>query len=164
MIHEKPDVYYTAAVRKTLTDKQFQFQGMRAEDGTLSDLHQQRLDTCTTLLNGMVKWAELQAVTSDNPAAARAALTNVANAIYPMHGGHEHLAASLDQEKAELPTLRRDLEQEQDRLEQEQKQLIAQASQDAGASDGRRLDEIALRVELIPLEIKRIDDRLFRCQ
>ena len=156
LIHEKSDVYYAAAVRETLTAKKTELDDLRADEGELSEVDQQRLDTCNTLLNGLVKWAEITAATTDNPAVAHTALANLANSVYPLHGSDQ--VAILEREAQTLPKQRKDVAEEQFRLLQEQTELRKQAENPTDT--GTRLAEVGARLEVIAREIKLLDDRL----
>ena len=156
LIHEKADVYYAAAVRQVLTDKKAQLQQRQSRAGSLSTTDQQRLATCDTLLNGLVKWAELKAAAAETPAGAEVALAGLAHAVYPLHDSGQR--ALVEQQAEDLPQQRRQLQDQQRQFLQEQKELKQRASEDPRAAE--RLREIAAHLELLPQEISRIDDRL----
>ena len=100
LIHEKPDIYYVAAVRDTIAAKQLEFENKLAADGNLSDVEAGRLETCKALMTGLVKWTETTAAKSDNAVVATTSITNLAEAIYPRHG--QHAAAEADPRQAAL--------------------------------------------------------------
>ena len=118
LIHEKPDAYYSQAVRNRLNAK---LNSLTLLDAPSTE-EQRQIETCQTLLAGMVKWAELASAKGTTAIEQRAAFEDLAEYIYPLgrgrhapegnghgHGrGHGHA----------MPT--GDIEDQQRKLEKEQ--------------------------------------------
>jgi cytochrome c oxidase subunit 3 len=156
LIHEKPDVYYAAAVRTRLAEKRTELETKRANAGQLDEVDQKRLDTCQTLLEGVVRWVEVTAAESDDAERARKVLIHLATAVYPLHGAGHQLADELD-----LRGRQRQLEEEQQRLRSQPLQPASQPTEGSGAGSTSTLQATAAaRLESIPQEIKRIDDAI----
>ncbi len=151
LIYEKPNLYYASAVRQKVQQKRAEIDALRDEDGNLSEVNQERIQQCDTLLNGVVRWAEVRGAVADTTAERHEALNALAAAVYPLHGTHERLVAQLDREQASLPAELRE-------LENEQQQLIA--AKDAAGDDIEQVANINTRLDLIPGEIKLVQDRL----
>ena len=137
LIYDKSDVNYLAAVRNTLEEKRDELvakekqlladktgdeppteavETIEATDtqpatpavSLLSEVEQSRLNTCHTLINGLVRWTQLRtaeapiAPETDSLAAKTDALAALAAQIYPTHHSVEMSAALLAEEQAEL--------------------------------------------------------------
>jgi cytochrome c oxidase subunit 3 len=155
LIYEQADVYYAAAVREALTKKKTELESRRAEAGSLSELDQNRLTVCNVLLGGMVQWAEATVATADDPAAGQAALTSLADAVYP--GRETDRRAEWKRESTELPGRRDELATRQYRLLREQTELGR--SSGAATDVGKRMGQIASELTVVGEAIQRIDDR-----
>lgn len=103
LIHEKPNFYYASDAKKILQTKRSEIEARRLDDGSLSEQDAEHLATCDLLSRGLVGWAETRAAKSDTTGERHAALTALADAIYPLHGGTQRLMAVLEQEQDELP-------------------------------------------------------------
>jgi len=151
LIHEKPNLYYASAVRQKIQGKRAEIEALRdAESGELSEENENHIKVCDTLLNGVVRWAEVRGAKADSMAERHVALNTLADTVYPLHGSHERLTAELDRESQVLPG---QLQQ----LEAEQEALIAQRD---ALEEGDEKAAVANRLDLVPGEIKMIQDRL----
>ena len=149
LIHEKPDLYYASAVRATLKARQTELQSARGEDGSLPEEEQKEFELCEKLLTGVVSWAEKGAATAESREKKQQFLTALADAIYPLHGSHQRLAALLEDEQSRLP-------QELADLKSEHGQLITEQASLQNSSDNAqltRLAEVDSRLETLNAEI-----------
>ena len=123
LIHEKSDLYYASAVRKSLAARQAELQLEAGEDGSLPPEAQEEFSLCNTLLTGVVGWAEKGAAKSPDRVEKSRYLTALADTIYPRHGSHDRLAANLAEEEPRLAQELAAFKAEQSQLLQQQNSL-----------------------------------------
>jgi cytochrome c oxidase subunit 3 len=156
LIYEKPDLYYAAAVRRTLKDKQSELQLQRGEGDSLSEEDQERVETTEKLLTGLVGWAERKAAQTEDLETKQAVLQSLADAIYPLHNAHERLEAVLADEESRLPA-------ELQQLEAEHAELVQEQRERQGNDDGANLERLAVineRVEALTADIAMFNARI----
>jgi len=155
LIHEKPNLYYASDVRQKLQDTRARVAANVGEDGALSEEDQKRVETCDLLLNGVVRWAEVRGAQAESTAERQEALNALADAVYPLHGSHERLMATIDRESAELPA-------ELAKLEARQADLIAKQSslKEKGEDGLAELVSATQELDVVPGKIKMVSDRL----
>ena len=134
LIHEKADLQYAAAVRETVTNKMTELD---------PEADKERYEFCQTLLDGVVRWAEVKAARSDSGVAANAALNNLALSIYPPHDAH---GADFSRVKQELSDLKGE-------LEQERQDLLAEQAQGTDEPESERAREINARLATLEPEL-----------
>lgn len=143
LIHDKPDVYYAAAVRERLMAKKLELQGMSEPD-------QDRIHVCDSLLR-LVKWAETTAAREDTTAP----VVELANAIYPRHDWHGQPLTLVNQEAERLRGERAPLVREKAQLE-EQLAALNEVT-DRTEEQGQRLVEIDTRLKAVSARVDSID-------
>ena len=121
LMYDKADVNYAAAVRAKLNEKVAEYAAIEATEGAeLSDIQKEQKKTVTTLLNGLVGWAEKKAATAETNAERQAALDQLAGVIYHRHSAHhdysKDLAADQQSVSAELAKLNADYQAAQAKL------------------------------------------------
>ncbi len=155
LIYEKPNLYYASAVRLKIQDVREQLITDTDEEGNVSEQTQARIDFCDAVTSGVVRWAEVRGAQARTTAERHEALNGLADAIYPVHGSHERLIATLDRESQRLPG-------ELQQLETRQSELIAkQAALTEKGQEG--IDELATvlaELDRLPDEIKLTRDRI----
>lgn len=167
LIYEKSDYNYASAVRLALQnhvadistavaarDKALEEAGKPLAGANKQELGE--IKTCNMLIEGMVRWAQLGAVKSDDPAVKEAALATLARSIYPRHGDKEALLSVLDKEAGELPLELTQLAQEKTTLLAEQSEL----GKADNSADNPRLAEVNDRLKVIADRKALIDNRL----
>ena len=140
LIHEKPNLYYSSEVRKTLMAKRSEIEFKRTDGAELSAEDQSHIEEIDTILDGAVRWAEFRAASAATTSERREALNGLADAIYPLHGSQERLTALLEKEQAELPG-------KLDELKQQEQQL---------SSDPAQWEQL----EIVTNEVNRTEKRL----
>ncbi len=153
LIHEKANLYYAAACRKVLADKQAQIESRRDAEGKLSEQDQREADLCASLVGGMVRWAEVGAARANTIAERQSYLDQLASIIYPLHGANESLHQQLEKEQAKVTQELGDLQAEQQRLTHERESL----QQNQG--DPQRMAEIGQQLDRLPLRIGLLEAR-----
>ena len=92
LVHEKPDVYYAAAVHQLIKDRQEQLtvrrQTLQNENKDLSESEAERLQKLGVLEIGLARWSEELAAQGDTQA-----IEQMAEAINPGHPSHHEDAA-----------------------------------------------------------------------
>lgn len=158
LIYEKPDVYYAAAVRTALKEADLQLT-KRKETNTNwnEEVDGERLDTCRTLLNGAVRWAELKGAQGSEP---QRGFEDLARYIYPRH--HDKISGeALDEEvalrKEEQSELRGKIEALRSRLPAADPPAAANGAPAAAAPP---LGPEAEQLRALELENQLLDDRL----
>lgn len=139
-IYVKPDLYYTQAVRDSLTAK---IDAWRREEDAIKAARQKDLDDqkaanpnveptsslpeglpaetqekvkqLNTILNGLVKWTEQEVARTDDVARREELLAQLATAIYPLHNAHLG-EAEINAELSAVETRRAGLESRQKEL------------------------------------------------
>lgn len=150
LIHEKPNLYYASDVRQKLQAARSKIEAGRDEDGNLPEAAEEHIRVCDIMLNGVVRWAEVNGAKADSTAERHAALNALADAVYPLHGSHDRLMAELDRESTVLPGRLKE-------LEARQAELIAKKD---SLEEGDEKAVVAGELDLVPGEIKMIQDRL----
>lgn len=155
LIHEKPNLYYASDVRLKLQDARASLAADLDADGNLSEETQARIAVCDTLTNGVVRWAEVRGAQADTTAERQEALSALADAVYPLHGSHERLMATLDRESKELPG-------ELSKLTAQQEELLTKktALTEKGEEGLTELAGVLTELDSVPGQIKLINDRL----
>jgi cytochrome c oxidase subunit III len=166
LIHEKPDVYYAAAVHKAIKQKQealtIKRQSLQNEGGDLDEAEQERLSMLGTLEIGLARWSEEKAARGDTQVIAQ-----MAHAIYPLHVGHgsdaegqqDFLRRQMDAEISNLVVEQRDLESAQQKLLADQSQLQEKAAEgDAEATS--KLQEVSGELGALPDQLSLVTNRI----
>lgn len=149
LIHEKSDLYYASAVRKSLAAHQAELQSSADESGALPEAEQAEFELCQKLLTGVVGWAEKGGAKAADRGEKQQYLLGLADAVYPRHGSHDRLAALVADEESRLPGELSTMQAEQSSLLQEQAKL-----QGATADEQlTRLGAIDTRLEALAGEI-----------
>ena len=167
LIFERANLEYAAAVRLPIKSERDKLD-MKAADTEeeLDNDERERLANYNRILNGVVGWAEYVAT---DPAKSnddrQVALIRLASYVNGPHGGghgHDHDAKSPPF-AAEMQVEQEQLRVAQQRLEQEQRELLAERksirdSKDQG--DPGRMHEIAHRLSSTDMRLNRINSRL----
>lgn len=166
LLFDKPDVYYAAAVHKSIKQQQEALmqkrQVMQDEGGDLSETEQERLSLLGTLEIGLARWSEEKAAQGDTQAIAQ-----MAQAIYPLHTGHgsdaegqhQFWQRQLDAEIDRLTLQQRDLESAQEKLLADQTQLQTKAA-DGDAEATQQLQTVSSELGAMPDQISLVTNRL----
>jgi len=159
LIHEKSDVYYAATLRKEVDSRRSQLEAKsQADDEELSEEESKHLALYGNLLEHVIRYAEREAATAEDPAIARASLDALGFLIHHSHQlppeENEHLQYLLeDEEKLErqkrqlmekikdLLAQRQELEQEETTLRQQRAALGEEQPAETEADDGAAGDE-----------------------
>ena len=150
LIHEKPNLYYASDVRQKLQAARSKIEAGRDEEGNLPEADEEHIRVCDIMLNGVVRWAEVNGAKADSTAERHAALNALADTVYPLHGAHDRLMAELDRESTVLPGKLKE-------LESRQAELIAKKD---SLEEGDEKAVVAGELDLVPGEIKMIQHRL----
>jgi cytochrome c oxidase subunit 3 len=158
LIHEKPDLYYAAAVDQTLKAEQERLserrQQLQEQQEDLSETEQKHLQLVGVMQIGLARWAEQQAA-EGNPGAIR----QLAEAIYPPHG-HGPDTAGVDREFNELQGRSAEIADRQRELITEQQTLQQQVSDGKAPADAQsRVAEINSELNEIPAQLSLLDNR-----
>jgi cytochrome c oxidase subunit 3 len=155
LIHEKPNLYYASAVRQEVGKTRAGLVAQGDENGKLPDDLQARVDSCDMVLNGVVKWAEMNAARATNTADRQEALNGLADTIYPIHGSQERLKKLLEKESAELPGQLAALEAEFQQLTAKRDEIAKQDN-----PSGEEYSAVVQRLDIVPVELKMVKDRM----
>ncbi|MEM7313221.1 MAG: cytochrome c oxidase subunit 3 [Planctomycetota bacterium] len=155
LIHEKPNLYYASAVRQEVGKTRAALVAQADENGKLPEDLQAKVDKCDLVLNGVVKWAEVNAATADKTSVRHEALNGLADAVYPIHGSEERLHKLLEKESAMLPGKLAELETELTELTAKRDAIAKQEN-----PSGAEFSAVSRRLDLVPGEIKMVKDRL----
>ena len=155
LIYDKPDLYYAAAVRKTLEEKRDELTLKEQEaEGELSEEDRKRLDTCSNLIGGLVRWNQLTAARSTDQNQGEMALRSMAAQIYPTHHSEKVSLEAFDAELKELTTDRKELASKVEELEDQRDQL--QESEPTS----EQLPQIRADAEAFASEVVLLDQRI----
>lgn len=175
LIHEKPDIYYVAAVRDNLTQ---QIEGFDAQikDGNASPEIEGRRELCNTILLGAVNWAEREAADNTKSDAQRQdAIVQLARLVLgPGHhhgGGHSHdhpFAEAMTRERKVVEAALKPVSEEFEKLQGLQNSNEDQAQKDSSEESGDAPAQPAgspppalkQRTDALRIEKTRLDDRV----
>ncbi|MCP4193252.1 MAG: hypothetical protein GY768_21790 [Planctomycetaceae bacterium] len=159
LMYEKPDVYYAAAVHKSLQTTQdeltAEIQAKRAAGEEIPKQDEERLAHVTQLGMGLARWSEKEAAYGNTEAIAE-----LAALVYPSHGAgpeQEPLKAERDQ----MAARQRDLEQQRTKLEEEQTALQKKlADETATDADKARLEAVGAELIVLPEQLDLVSSRV----
>jgi len=159
LMYEKPDVYYAAAVHKSLQTAQeeltSQVQALEADGQEVPANMQQRLSTVTALTTGLARWTEEEAAFGNTEA-----IVQLASIVNPVHGQGPQ-ETPLRAEKEAMETRQKDLEAQQKELLAEQTALQQKvADETATEEDATRLQKVAAELLVIPEQISLASSRV----
>jgi cytochrome c oxidase subunit 3 len=130
LMHDQANIYYVQAVRMSLAPRR---DGLMAEKGrleaegkSLSKEQTEQLELYDKLLKHVVQWAETKAARTDDTVIRKAAMQQLAEAIYPLHHSkaeQERYIAALDQEAGELAGQLVQVQSERAKVEGERNKL-----------------------------------------
>jgi cytochrome c oxidase subunit 3 len=133
LMHDLPNIYYVQAVRQSLAprrDALLAAKGTLEADGkALSDEQARQFKLYDDLLKYVVQWAELKAARSDDTTVRKAAMQQLAEAIYPLHhtpAQQNRYIASLESEANELEIQIAQVQQERGGIDAERKMLASE--------------------------------------
>lgn len=160
LMYEKPDVYYAAAVHKSLLTAQeeltSEIQALEAdEDQEVPAVMQQRLSTLTALTTGLARWTEEEAAFGNTEA-----IVQLASLVNPVNGkGPQETPLRAEKEAIEVRV--KDLESQQKQLIAEQTALQQKlADETANDEDATRLQTVASELFIIPEQISLASSRV----
>jgi cytochrome c oxidase subunit 3 len=133
LMHDRPNIYYVQAVRQSLTprrDALLAEKGRLEADGkALTPEQAEQFELYDNVLKYVVQWAELKAAKGDDTVARKAAMQQLADAIYPLHhtrAQQELYIASLDEELAALGGQIAQVQTDRGGIEAERKSLAGE--------------------------------------
>ncbi len=133
LMHDRPNIYYVQAVRQSLTPRRDALLAekgrLEAEGKTLTPEQTEQFELYDKVLKYVVQWAELKAAKSDDTVVRKAAMQQLADAIYPLHhtqAQQERYIASLDSELNDLVGRIAQTEKDRDAIEAERKSLASE--------------------------------------
>ncbi len=144
LVYEKSDVYYAAALRTEVDSRRA---ALENSAGELSEKESEKLQYYGTMLEHVIRYAERDAATAEDPAEARAALDALGFVVHHSHAldpaDNPHLAylegdqSELQLRKVALTRERAPLLQQRRALQEEEAKLLEQreALDDAPAAD-----------------------------
>lgn len=159
LMYEKPDVYYAAAVHKSLLTAQEKLTGdaqaLEADGQEVPAVMQQRLSTVTALTTGLARWTEEEAAFGNTEA-----IVQLASLVNPVDGkGLEETPLRAEKEAIEVRL--KDLEAQQKQLLAEQTALQQKvADETANDEDATRLQTVASELLIIPEQISLASSRV----
>lgn len=163
LIHERVNLDYAAAVRVPLKSERNRLEKIKA-DNELTEQQQDKLQTYSTLLNGVVGWAEYRAADPSLPLAERQnALERLAEYVSgPRQTGHHH-GPDAEVEKPFADQLEKEKKhqtEELENLEQRKKQLLERRKSLEDATETTGVEAIVKELALVETQVTRINSRL----
>ena len=163
LIHERVNLDYAAAVRVPLKSERNRLEKIKA-DKELTEQQQAKLQAYSTLLNGVVGWAEYRAADPSLSLTERQnALERLAEYVSgPRHPGHHH-GPRAEVEKPFADQLEKEKKyrtEELEKLEQRKKQLLERRKSLEDATETTGLKVIINELALVETQVTRINSRL----
>ncbi len=159
LMHDRPNIYYVQAVRQSLTprrDALLAEKGRLEADGKALTAEQaEQFKLYDDLLKYVVQWAELKAAKGDDTVARKAAMQQLADAIYPLHhtqAQQERYIASLDQEAGELTGQIAQTEMDRDATEAQRKSLADELTAVQKQIEPLEMQKAQLKIQLEELQ------------
>lgn len=160
LMYEKPDVYYAAAVHKSLLTAQEELTGKvqaleADEEQEVPAFMQQRLSTVTALTTGLARWTEEEAAFGNTEA-----IVQLASLVNPVQGkGPQETPLRAEKEAIEIRL--KDLEGQQKQLLAEQTSLQQKVDDETtNEDDATRLETVDAELLIIPEQISLASSRV----
>ncbi len=161
LIHEKADVYYAAAVRQLIKDRQEQLatrrQQLQEENQDLSETDAERLQKLGVLEIGLARWSEELAAHGDPMA-----IEQMAEAIYAGHSAHHEDESHAAERAARIDAEITAVSARQSKLEAQQQGLLADQTrlQQAADTPPEELQRIAAELAALPDQLSLVSNRV----
>jgi len=159
LLHDRPNIYYVQAVRQSLTPRRdalvAEKGALEADGKVLTEQQAKELKLYDDLLKYVVQWAERKAARSDDTTVRKAAMEQLAAAIYPLHHTtkqQEQYVASLDRELGELEIQMAQVQQERGGIEAERKLLATEVTSVASQIEPLEVQKANLNKQLEELQ------------